>query len=263
MIKNNIRSRATSSSFLKNRINLNKKYQKTNFKNWQYKTYAEIIKKLLAKKGINNIKILDIGSGDGLQVSHFLKIFKSPEIWCLDYSKHSLSSLKKKYKSKNIKIFTEDMDNLGSFLNKNKLTKYFDIVHSSYALYYSKKQNKLLNSMKNSLSDNGIYLISAPTEPHEMVNFVNKISNIQKNILNTLKFYQNVLIPFLKINGKKIINKKKINFLKFKKNKEFINFWKNTTYYIPKAEKKIDLHLKKKKLLKFKKISAIAAAIKK
>ena len=55
-----------------------------------------MIKKLSNYKRSSNVKILDIGSGDGLQVSHFLKIFKNPEIWCIDYSKKSLNSLYKK-----------------------------------------------------------------------------------------------------------------------------------------------------------------------
>ena len=32
------------------------------------------------------------------------------------------------------------MDNLGDFIKDNNFYNYFDIVHSSYAFYYSKKQ---------------------------------------------------------------------------------------------------------------------------
>ena len=35
------------------------------------------------------------------------------------------------------------MDNLHTYIKKNKLEKYFHIAHSSYALYYAKNQNKV------------------------------------------------------------------------------------------------------------------------
>ncbi len=260
---NKIKNRAVSSSFLKNRINFNKKFQKSDFKSWQYKVYKKIIKKYIKKENISNIKILDVGAGDGLQVSQFVKIFNNPEIWCLDYSKKSLNSLKKKYTSKKIKIIKLDMDKLAAFIKKKKLTNYFDIAHSSYSLYYAKNQIGVLNSMKSSLIKGGFFLISAPSEPHEMVNLINKVSKIPNKILKTLKFYKNILIPYFIKNGKNHIFKKKINYLNFKKDIEFIEFWKNTTYYNNNIVEKVKKNLKNRKSLKFKKISAIAATMKK
>ena len=71
--------------------------------------------------------------------------------------------------------------------------------------------------MKDSLMTNGLFLISAPSEPHEMVNFINKVYKIPNKILDTLKFYEKVLTPYLKRNGKQNIFKKKINYLNFNK----------------------------------------------
>ena len=261
IISNKIKKRETSSSFLKNRINLNKKFQKSNFTSWQLQTYRNIFKKLLKTKK-SSTKILDVGAGDGLQVSYFLKIFKNPEIWCLDYSKKSLKSLSQKYKHKNIKIIHKNMDNLDDLIKKKKLKRYFDIAHSSYALYYAKNPKLVLKSMKTSLSDGGLFLVSAPSEPHEMVNFINKVYKIPAKILKTLKFYKNILIPFLKQNGKNTILIKKINYLNFQRGSDFLNFWKNTTYYNVTAKDIILKKLNKRKSLKFKKISSIAAAIK-
>ena len=261
--QNSIKKRAVSSSYLKKRIIFNKKYQKFDFKKWQFDSYKKIIKKFLVYKKNQQLRILDVGSGDGIQVGHFKKIFKNPNIWCLDYSKTSLQSLKKKYKSKNINTVEIDMDNLDSFIKKKKFQNFFDIVHSSYALYYAKNQIKVLKTMKKSLATNGLYIISAPSEPHEMVNFVNKSFKIPKKIISTLKFYKNTLIPFLKKNGKNFSSSKKINYLKFTKYNDFLEFWRNTTYYEKKHENKIIKRLKNKRLLKFKKISTIASAIKK
>ena len=50
--------------------------------------------------------------------------------------------------------------------------------------------------MKSSLKKGGLFLISAPSEPHDMVNFINRIDNISPKIIKTLKFYNNILVPF-------------------------------------------------------------------
>ena len=79
--------------------------------------------------------------------------------------------------------------------------------------------------MKTSLVENGILLVSAPSEPHEMVNFVNQIK-IPFKVLNTLKFFKNVLLPFLKKEKFKLLFELKTNVIKFDKKDEFINFGK-------------------------------------
>lgn len=260
-MSNLIKRRAVSSSYLKNRINLNKKYQNFDFKEWQFNQYKKIVSKFINIKDKRKIKILDIGSGDGLQVSHFTNFFLKPEVWCLDYSNKSLVSLKKKYISKNIKTKKIDMDNLGDFIKDNNFYNYFDIVHSSYAFYYSKKQNTLLKEVKKSLKKNGLILMSGPTEPHEMVNFINAISPISKKILNTLKFMEKKLIPFIKKNCSKKIFIKKINYINFDNSNEFFDFWSNTTYFKKSKQNIVLKLLNNRKKLKFKKISSIAAGL--
>lgn len=260
-MKNLIKHRAVSGSYLKNRINLNNKHQNFDFKVWQFNQYKKIVSKSLKIKEKRLIKILDIGSGNGLQVSHFTKIFYKPKIWCLDYSNKSLLFLKRNHKSKNIITKKIDMDDLGNFLKKKNFFNYFDIVHSSYALYYSQRQTAILKNIKKSLKKNGLLLISAPTEPHEMVNFISKVSPISRKILNTLKFMENKLIPFIKKNCSKKIFIKKVNYINFPNPDEFINFWSNTTYYNKSKQNMVFELLKKRKNLKFKKISAIASGL--
>ena len=117
--------------------------------------------------------------------------------------------------------------------------------------------------MKTSLVENGILLVSAPSEPHEMVNFVNQIKKIPFKVLNTLKFFKNVLLPFLKKEKFKLLFELKTNVIKFDKKDEFIEFWKNTTYYNKMIEEKVYQKLEARSSLKFKKISAVVCSVKK
>ena len=40
--------------------------------------------------------------------------------------------------------------------------------------YYAKNKNKIFNTIKKCIKKRGLFLISAPSEPHDMVNFINK-----------------------------------------------------------------------------------------
>ena len=58
-----------------------------------------------------------------------------------------------------------------------------------------------------------------------MVNFINKIDKISQKILKTLKFFNNILVPFFK-KWKKLLLCKKTNNLIFKKKRNLLNFGK-------------------------------------
>ena len=179
----------------------------------------------------------------------------------MDFSKKSLIDLKQKYKSKKIKVIKLDMDKLHTYIKKNNLIDFFEVIHSSYALYYAKDKNKIFNTIKKCIKPKGLLLVSAPSEPHEMVNFINKIKPVERKILDTLKFYKKKLLPFIKKNSTKKIMLKKINYISFKKVEEFLNFWKNTTYYNASIESIVRKKLIKKKKLKFKKVITITGAL--
>lgn len=252
-----IEKKSISNSYLNNRIVLNAKFQKVNFTVWQKKIYNRILKKFLKKK--IGVKILDIGCGTGMQTNIFTKFFKNPLIINLDKSQESLLQLKKKHTNKNIKIRRMDIDDIKKNYFKKSLPKEkFDLIHSSYSLYYSKSPKKLLGDLFKLLSKDGVFIVSAPDEPHEMVNFINKNSYVPLKVINTIKFFKKVLIPFFSKKSQKIQIHKKKNILKFNDSKSFIKFWKSTTYYNPKHLKKIENCLQKRKNLAFTKISSIA-----
>tara|TARA_Y100000590_G_scaffold22777_1_gene26255 strand:- start:196 stop:981 length:786 start_codon:yes stop_codon:yes gene_type:complete len=253
------KKKATSNIDLNKRIILNSKFQKGNFINWQKKKYNYILFKYF-KKNKKNINILDIGCGTGIQTKIFIDFFKKPKILCTDISLESLFQLKKKYPQSHVRIKKLNMNKLKYFINKNnKYLDNFDLIHSSYAIYYANNPKKTLTELFDLLKKKGVLLISAPDEPHEMISFIRKKAFVSNKVLTTLRFFRKVLIPFFKSKAdKKIVIFRKINFIKFNDITSFFKFWKSTTYYSKKYDLKIMKSLKKHKL-NFKKTSGISA----
>ncbi len=230
-----LKKKIISSSKLKNRISLNKRYQKFDFVSWQKKKYLSIIKTFNLSK--SNLNILDLGCGTGIQVKLFLKLLKKPKIYAIDLSKESLTAAKKNINSTQVKYINKDID-----LFFKKSTPKFDLIHSSYAFYYSRNPKKLINKCYKKLNKGGCIIITCPDKKHEMVEFVNKIGSVKKSILVTLQLYEKTLQRFyIENNGKiKKIFHKKINKISFENFNDFHQFWMNTTYYDEKIEKKIE-----------------------
>lgn len=248
-------SKSISNKKLNNRIKLNNKFQKFNFINWQQKNYKKILTKFKVSK--KNISILDIGCGTGIQVDFFNRYFFKPNITATDLSQNSLTQAKKKYKNSKIKFILSNMDD---FFKKNNKLKY-DIIHSSYAFYYSKDPMNLLKKCYSNLNLNGCIIITCPMQKHEMVEFVKKHGYVNQKVLKTLELYEKVLKPFLKLKIKLIrkIIFKKVNKISFNNTHDFLNFWQNTTYYNHKYRDKLAEKLDTRNSLQFKKGTQIIA----
>ena len=100
----NLKKKAVNYSFLKKRLDLNKKLQNKDFSKW-------LFEKIKIKK---NEKILDVGCGEGAQVKKFVKLIgKEGNISCLDINQASITKLKKDIgRKKNIQAIASDMRNL-------------------------------------------------------------------------------------------------------------------------------------------------------
>lgn len=230
-----LKKKIISNNKLKNRISLNKRFQKFDFVSWQKKKYSIIIKKFNLYK--SNLNILDLGCGTGIQVKLFLKLLKKPQIFAIDLSKESLIEAKKNINSTRVKYLNNDIDH---FFKKS--TPKFDLIHSSYAFYYSRNPEKLVQKCFEKLNKGGCMIIACPDKKHEMIELVGKIGSVKKSILETLNLYDKTLFKFSKENRRRIkkIFYKKINNISFKNFHDFLQFWKNTTYYDEKIIKKIE-----------------------
>ncbi len=128
-----VEKRAISSQKLQNRLDLNKKLGSKNLTEWLFLRYK------IKKKD----KILELGCGIGSHVIKESKIIGNDGfVLATDYSTKSLEVLKKRSKSKNIKIKRISMDNILNYLKSKKNNGYFNIVKSAKLYKFSIDNNK-------------------------------------------------------------------------------------------------------------------------
>ena len=214
---------ATSGSFLVTRLKINAKYSSNDLTSWQKS-------KIKFRK---NSKILDIGCGNGAQsIFMFQKISKNGSLRSIDFSSNSISILRNKIKGKNFKCMKVDMDNFDEYMDGK-----YDLIHSSYAIYYSSSPKKLLDECYKRINKNGKIILTVPCFPHTLVEEAHNINNVPLNVLQSLNFYNDFIKPFSK---KRFTNIKVHNFkniLKISSKKDFQKIYSATTYFNKKTEK--------------------------
>ena len=126
------------------------------------------------------------------------------------------------------------MDRFNKYMNGK-----YDLIHSSYSIYYSSNPKKLLQECYKRLNKNGKIIITVPCFPHTLVEETNLINKIPLNVIQSINFYKEILLPFIQRKFTKIkINKFK-NILKISNKKDFLNIYRATTYYNKNTEKSI------------------------
>jgi len=221
--------RSTSSSSLDARLDANRLSQKIDFEEWSVNT-------LSPKEGD---KVLEIGCGTGSQTKPVAEIIgERGSLTFVDLSAQSVATVSEKLGSSTThRGIVGNMDDIDNLLVSDK-TKY-DLIYSVYALYYSNKPERLLESLFNRLSSNGRLCVLGPESPHGFVELARKYFEIPQEVDRSLNFRTEVVESFLKKNFQsfEVVVIRNPQF--FYHAKDAIEFFRNTTYYSQKFEGQI------------------------
>lgn len=96
----------------------------------------------------NNVKVLDIGCGNGFLLNQVTNKFSNCELHGLDISQNQLSLCQ------NIKTYHADMQNI-------KINEKFDYIFCMETIGYASNQTEVINNILSMLKINGIFICSS------------------------------------------------------------------------------------------------------
>lgn len=243
--------------------NLSKRQQIYKYSTNQYNWLNWVFDKINIK---NNIKILEIGCGNGiLWIKNIKKIPNNIEIVLSDISEGMINEVKNKINNKNFIFKIFDANSI-PFEDK-----YFDIIIANHMLYHVKDINKTLLEIKRTLKNNGLLIASTNGKNHliELKKLVDKFllnidfnpNKLSKNFqlengkkylkkyfsnIQILKYIDELKVPEIQsiinyLDSARKINDKETDYLKLKnylekkiKKKNFIKIKRNTGLFIAK-----------------------------
>lgn len=116
--------------------------------------YNEIAKHIPVNR--QNIKLLDLGCGTGLELERVFDIYPNAQVTGVDLSSKMLDILKEKYKDKinQLNLVCQ------SYFDVDYGTEIYDIVISTYSLHHFSRELKLslYRNIYASLKENGVYI---------------------------------------------------------------------------------------------------------
>jgi len=166
---------------------LNSSTQKFDFNSWLFQLIPRIE---------SDFKILDLGSGTGAQTKWFLdKIGENGHVCALDASAESLGLIPSK---NNLDKYVLDFNNFRE-LENTLFGKKFDIINSTYAIYYCDEPLELISLLRsNYLNKNGSIVIAGPTWDHDLFALITNKFGDNAKVRKTIDFMETELTPYLR-----------------------------------------------------------------
>lgn len=217
------RERETRTDFLARRRDLNKRYQSADFDSW-------LFSRLDVASGE---AVLDVGCGTGAQAIEFGRRAGPSGLVCaFDISADSVATLKANPAcGKNVEAFVADMVDLGKEVAARWPGRKFNLVHSSYALYYADDVPSVLSQMVDLLLPDGRLAVFTPNQPHGMVDFVRRFAPIPAEVDDSLTFGPRALEPFVRARFKDVAIHHFHNEMQVTELSDAMNFYRATTYF--------------------------------
>jgi ubiquinone/menaquinone biosynthesis C-methylase UbiE len=223
--------RATATTFLEKRIEINRAYSSADFDAW-------LQERLSIRSGED---ILDVGCGSGAQTIPFATLAGSTGgVSSLDISVDSIALLRSRIPPQlRVQAVAADMVDLADVIAKVFTTKRYSLVHSSYALYYSSKRMHVLDVMRAALKPGGRCAIFTPNAPHGLVELAARFTEVPTAVNESLRFGTEVLQPYFEKNFRRYDVHHFHNVVSVPSADILIEFYRQTTYYDPTAEEKM------------------------
>jgi ubiquinone/menaquinone biosynthesis C-methylase UbiE len=223
--------RSADSVSLENRLNINEKYSRNDFHVW--------LQNYLGKISFHDV--LDVGCGTGKQTLWFLDhVTKGGTVCALDISKESIKQLSASLSNnKAAEIRVGSMDELGNVIIRDFSVKKFDLVHSTFSLYYAKDPRLTLQDALMALKDEGTLAISGPHLVNTLLTFLSRYQDIPQNSWDCLEFINDVVLSFCHKHFKRIETHLFVNNTFITDVKDFETYYKSCTFFNKKMEKTI------------------------
>jgi ubiquinone/menaquinone biosynthesis C-methylase UbiE len=223
--------RATGTSYLERRIEINRAYSGVDFDGW-------LFDRLMVQAGED---ILDVGCGSGAQTLLFAKsVGPKGSVSSLDISTASIELLKSRLPpDAPVQAITADMADLAQAISERFSIRSYSLAHSSYALYYSPKRLEVLDVMRQALKPGGRCAVFTPNGQHGLVDFAARFSDIPDPVFESLRFGPNVLYPYFKKHFRGFEIHHFHNVVRVPSVEILLEFYKQTTYYDVHAEDKL------------------------
>ena len=181
------------------------------------------------------IKFWMSGCGTGMQTRLFAeKIGEAGRVCSFDISDKSIKDLNEDIKErgfKNVKACLGDMNDCVGTVQSNFSVSKFDIIHSSYALYYAKDHHKTLDQLMSLLSPEGRMYVFSPVSPHGMVDFARDFHEIPEQVDACFNFIEDTMLPYFKGAFHDVETMNYQNKLTITSVEDFMIFYRATTYY--------------------------------
>lgn len=223
--------RATGTSYLEKRIEINRAYSSAEFDSW-------LFDKLNVQPGED---ILDVGCGSGAQTIPFATMVgPTGSVSALDISADSIALLKSRIPpASRVQAVAADMADLPQVIAGTFSIKRYSLAHSSYALYYSPGRLDVLDTMRRALKPGGRCAVFTPNQPHGLVDLAARFVHVPAAVHESLRFGPEVLSPYFEQHFRSTQVHHFHNVVSLPSSDILIDFYRQTTYYDPAIEAKI------------------------
>jgi ubiquinone/menaquinone biosynthesis C-methylase UbiE len=221
-------SRATETSFLEKRLEINKKFASADFDSW-------LFERLALRPGED---VLDVGCGTGAQTLPFSEMVgPGGSVSAFDISASSIDLLRSRVSpNARVQAVASDMAAIGDIIAHTFDVKRYDLAHSSYALYYSPKRLDVLDVMRRALKPGGRCAVFTPAAPHGLVELASRFTAVPEAVHESLSFGEQVLKPYFDANFPRVAVHHFNNVITLPTSELLLDFYRQTTYHDSAAE---------------------------